>query len=52
MSNPHKNEHWYLGTPKNGSIFILNPAEPSDWILATGIWDDAGIWEDDALWID
>lgn len=25
---------------------------PSDWILATGIWNDNGFWRDNALWID
>lgn len=24
----------------------------SDWILRTGLWDDAGTWHDDELWID
>jgi hypothetical protein len=28
------------------------PPPPSDWILATGFWDDSGVWEDTAVWID
>lgn len=24
----------------------------SNWILATGLWDDNGFWDDNALWID
>jgi len=24
----------------------------SNWILATGIWNDAGIWDDEAVWND
>lgn len=24
----------------------------SDWILATGFWNDAGVWEDTAVWLD
>lgn len=28
------------------------PFNISDWILATGIWNDNGFWRDNALWID
>lgn len=31
---------------------VTPPTPPSDWILATGFWNDAGIWEDTATWID
>lgn len=24
----------------------------SNWILATGLWDDNGFWDDNAVWID
>ena len=24
----------------------------SNWILATGFWNDSGVWEDTATWID
>ena len=24
----------------------------SNWILATGFWDDNGVWDDEAIWID
>lgn len=24
----------------------------SDWILATGFWNDAGFWRDEQVWID
>ena len=31
----------------------LKPASTSsNWILATGFWDDDGVWDDDAVWID
>ena len=25
---------------------------PGEWIMATGIWNDAGVWDDSANWID
>ena len=25
---------------------------PSNWILATGFWNDSGVWDDTKLWID
>lgn len=35
------------------SAVILMPDEPeSNWILATGRWNDDGIWIDTAKWID
>ena len=24
----------------------------SDWILATGVWNDSGVWDDDETWMD
>ncbi len=32
-----------------GSFKYLNP---SDWILATGVWVDGSFWRDSAFWID
>ena len=29
-----------------------NPSPPSNWILATGVWNDNGVWDDNAVWID
>jgi hypothetical protein len=27
-------------------------SEPSEWILASGVWNDNGIWDDAAIWKD
>lgn len=34
-------------------IVVADSVQPtSDWLLATGIWNDAGFWRDDAVWVD
>lgn len=30
----------------------VRPDTDSNWILATGFWNDSGVWEDDNVWID
>ena len=31
---------------------IINEISSTNWILATGFWDDTNIWEDGNVWID
>lgn len=38
------NDRWLL-FKKVGSVV-------SNWILATGFWNDSGVWDDNSTWID
>ena len=33
-------------------FLLLEIAEPCEWILAGGVWNDSGCWDDSAAWID
>lgn len=35
-----------------GWFSALMGSETSDWILATGDWNDSGFWRDDENWVD
>ena len=30
----------------------IGEESPSNWILATGFWNDSGVWDDSSFWID